>query len=179
MSGARTMSAIDDKYAQLGGPAGFLGRPADAGAGSGEMDTPDRRGRCRDFEHGSIYWSQQTKAHEVHGDIRVKWARLGGERGFLGFPVTDETGTPNGRGRFNHFEHGSIYWTPATGAHEVHGAIRDKWASLGWELGPLGYPITDETPTPDGVGRYNHFQRGSIYWTPPTGAPEVQAAIRY
>ena len=24
------MSAIDDKYAQLGGPGGFLGRPADA-----------------------------------------------------------------------------------------------------------------------------------------------------
>ena len=47
-------------------------------------------------------------------------------RGFLHYPVTDETGTPDGVGRFNHFEGGSIYWTPGTGAKEVHGAIRDQ-----------------------------------------------------
>ena len=164
------MSAIDDKYGQLGGPAGFLGRPADAGAGSAEMDTADHRGRCRDFERGSIYWSPATGAHEVHGDIRVKWARLGGERGFLGFPITDETGTPNGRGRFNHFEHGSIYWTPTTGAHEVHGAIRDKWASLGWERSRLGFPMSDERTPPDGHGRFSDFEGGTIVWTPEGGA---------
>ena len=71
------MSAIDDKYLALGGPGGFLGNPADAGAGSEEMDTADRRGRFRDFERGSIYWKSQTGAHEVHGDIRIKWAQLG------------------------------------------------------------------------------------------------------
>jgi hypothetical protein len=42
-----------------------------------EMDTADRRGRFRDFERGSIYWKSQTGAHEVHGDIRIKWAQLG------------------------------------------------------------------------------------------------------
>ena len=170
------MSAIDDKYTQLGGPRGFLGRPIDAGAGNAEMDTSDRRGRCRDFEHGSIYWSQATQAHEVHGDIRVKWARLGGVRGFLGFPTTDELGTPNGRGRFNHFEHGSIYWTPGTGAHEVHGAIRDKWASLGWERSRLGFPTTDEKTPPNGRGRVSEFEGGIIVWTQQTGA-EVKFRI--
>jgi uncharacterized protein with LGFP repeats len=25
----------------------------------------------------------------------------------------------------------------------------------------LGYPVTDETGTPDGHGRYNHFQGGT------------------
>jgi len=162
------MSAIDDKYGALGGPGGFLGPPVDAGAGSAEMDTPDRRGRCRDFAGGSIYWTPATGAHEVHGDIRVKWARLGGERGFLGFPTTDELGTPNGRGRFNHFEHGSIYWTPAIGAHEVHGAIRDKWQSLGWERSRLGFPTSDEKPTAD--GRVSEFEGGAIFWTAAHGA---------
>src|SRR5262245_59558107 len=104
------MSAIDDKYNALGGPGGFLGHPFDAGAGSGEMETRNRRGRFRDFQNGSIYWSPATQAHEVHGAIRVKWAGLRGTDGFLGFPTTDETGTPDGRGRYNHFEHGSIYW---------------------------------------------------------------------
>lgn len=170
------MSAIDDKYAALGGPGGFLGQPIDAGAGSEEMDTADGRGRCRDFEGGSIYWSPQTGPCEIHGDIRVKWARLGGHRGFLGFPVTDELGTRDGRGRFNHFEGGSIYWTPETKAHEVHGAIRERWASMGWERSRLGYPVGDERATPDGRGRFSEFQGGHIFWAPESGT-EVRFRI--
>jgi uncharacterized protein with LGFP repeats len=102
------MTAIDDKRNELP----FLGNPVDEGAGSAEMDLGDGRGRARDYQNGSIYWTPQTGAHEVHGAIRVKWAQLGGHRSFLGYPVTDETGTPDGRGRFNHFEHGSIYCRP-------------------------------------------------------------------
>jgi hypothetical protein len=114
---------------------------------------------------------------EVHGEIRNHWMATGGINGFLGLPQTDETGTPDGVGRFNHFNGGSIYWTPATGAHDVRGLIRDKWASMGWERG-LGYPITDELGSPDGVGRYSHFQNGVIYWTPTVGLPhEVHGAI--
>ena len=49
------------------------------------------------------------------------------------YPVNDETATPGGGvGRYNHFQCGSIYWKPATGAHEVHGAIRNLWAGMGW-----------------------------------------------
>ena len=158
------MTAIDDKRNQLP----FLGNPVDEGAGSAEMDLGDGRGRARDYQNGSVYWTPQTGAHEVHGDIRVKWAQLGGHRGFLGYPATDETGTPDGRGRFNHFENGSIYWTQETGAHEVHGEIRNKWESLRWERGPLGYPISDEFQ--DGTYRRSNFQRGFIRWSAETGA---------
>jgi uncharacterized protein with LGFP repeats len=167
------MSDIDVKYAQLGGAAGFLGAPTIP-----ETTAPDGAGRYRHYQGGSIYWSSATGAHEVHGDIRGKWASLGWERSFLGYPLTDETKTPDGVGRYNHFQGGSIYWTPSTGAHEVHGDIRGRWAGLGWERSFLGYPLTDETTTPDGIGRYNHFQGGSIYWTPSTGAFEVHGAIR-
>lgn len=84
-------------------------------------------------------------AFEVHGAIREKYLALGAEASILGYPHTDELGTPDGRGRFNHFQGGSIYWTADTGAHEVHGLIRDRWSALGWERNPqLGYPITDE-----------------------------------
>ncbi len=84
-------------------------------------------------------------AFEVHGAIRERYLALGAEASILGYPRTDESGTPDGRGRFNHFQGGSIYWTAGTGAHEVHGLIRDRWAALGWERNPqLGYPISDE-----------------------------------
>src|SRR5947207_1389749 len=119
------------------------------------------------WTQGSSSWTTKTGAWSINGAIRAKWASLGWERSVLGYPVTDETGTPDGIGRFNHFSNaGSIYWTPGTGAWSVHGAIRDKWASLGWERSVLGYPVTDETGTPDGIGRFNHFSNaGSIYWT--------------
>jgi len=171
------MSAIDDKYFALGGPGGFLGQPVDEGAGSNEMNTSDNRGRVRDFQGGSIYWKSDTGAHEVHGDIRVKWAQLGGERGFLGFPLTDELGTPDGRGRFNHFEGGSIYWTLESRAHEVHGAIKDKWASMGFERSKLRYPVSDEKSKPGSNERFSQFQGGTIFWTPERGA-EVRFSVK-
>jgi uncharacterized protein with LGFP repeats len=161
------MSAIDDKHAQIG----WIGNPVDEGGGSGEMALPDGRGRARDYQNGSIFWTAQTGAHEVHGLIRDKWAKLGGERSFLGYPTTDETGCPDGHGRFNHFEHGSIYWTPELGAHEIHGAIRDRWAQMGWERSQLGYPRSDEFNMPPG-GRQSQFQHGYIGWTPAAGAHE-------
>jgi len=152
---------------------GVLGR-----AVGGRGRCPDGKGRYQHYEHGSIYWSQDTGAHEVHGSIHAKWKSLGWETSFLGYPITDELTTPDGEGRYNHFQGGSIYWTPSTGAHEVHGAIRAKWSAMGWEKGYLGYPVTDETTTPDTVGRFNHFQGGSIYWTPRTGAQAVHKNIR-
>lgn len=161
------------KWSELGAEQSFLGQPL-----TDEMAAPDGVGRFNQFQGGGIYWTPDTSAHEVHGAIRNKWAELGWERGFLGYPLIDETATPDAVGRYNHFQGGSIYWHPDASAHEVHGAIRDKWAELGWERGFLGYPLIDETATPDGVGRFNHFQGGSIYWHPDTGAHEVHGAIR-
>jgi uncharacterized protein with LGFP repeats len=108
---------------------------------------------------------------EGAGNIRVKWSQLGGHKSFLGYPVTDETGTPDGRGRFNHFEGGSVYWTPETGPHEVHGDIRGKWQSMGWETSFLGYPTSDEhSPKGDAHTRISAFEGGHIVWTPESGA---------
>jgi LGFP repeat len=113
--------------------------------------------------------------------ISDKYAALGGSGGFLGTPAGPESPTPDGVGAFQHYQFGSIYWTPTTAAHEVHGAIHEKWSALGWES--FGYPSTDETGTPDGVGRFNHFHNiknggdSSIYWTPTTAAHEVHGAI--
>jgi uncharacterized protein with LGFP repeats len=170
-------SAINGKYWALGGQGSLLGE-----ATTGELTTPDRFGRYTHYDNGSIYWTPNTGAWSVLGAIYGRWAALGWEAGPLGYPVTDEVGTPDRVGRFNHFAGrdgfgASIYWTPATGAWSVHGAIRAHWADLGWETSALGYPVTDEVGTPDGVGRFNHFQNGSIYWTPGTGACAVQGLI--
>ncbi|WP_436786727.1 arylsulfotransferase family protein [Yinghuangia sp. YIM S10712] len=169
--------ALDDpmvgKWSANGWELGFLGYPVTSVA-----TTPDGVGRYAHFQGGSIYWTNGTGAAIVRGSIRDKWAANGWELGVLGYPTTDETATPDGVGRFTHFQGGSIYWTPSTGATIVRGAIRDKWEATGWELGVLGYPTTDETGTPDGVGRFNHFQGGSIYWTPSTWSHVVRGDIK-
>lgn len=166
------MTAISDKYVQLGGAAGFLGAQVTA-------EIPAANGGYKqEFQNGAVYWHSRTGAFEVHGAIRARWLALGGEGSAFGYPTSDEMPALDGVGRFNNFENTSVYWHPSTGAYEVHGLIRDRWRAMGAELSRLGYPTTNETSTPDGVGRYNHFQNGSIYWTPSTGAHEVYGLVR-
>ena len=152
--------------------SGTLGSPLNY-----ECDVPGVAGaRMEDFIGGKIYWSSATGAHEVHGAILGKY--LENSPVSFGLPISDETVTSDEVGRLSHFENGhSIYWTPSTGAHTIYGAIRAEWRGLGWELGILGYPITDESDALS-PGRYNEFQRGAIYWSPTTGAHEVHGAIR-
>ncbi|MET7305191.1 NucA/NucB deoxyribonuclease domain-containing protein [Embleya sp. NPDC005575] len=186
-----TCGSLLDKYLQLGGPE-VLGYPV-----TNNEITADGQGAYTHFQKldhaapdNSIYYTSGSGAHQIGGAIRDKWATLGWEGG-IGYPATDELATPDAAGRFNHFrslgdssEDNSIYYSPAGGAHQVGGAIRGKWASMGWEKG-LGYPSTDESGTPDGIGRYNHFrflgdadERNSIYYSADTGAHQIGGDIR-
>jgi hypothetical protein len=153
-----TGGAIDEKFRSLGGCESFLGGPI-----TEERATPDRIGRYNVFERGSIYWTPSIGAHEVHGAIRDRWRDLGWEIGALGYPITDETTAPDGRGRYSVFEKGSIYWTDKTGAHEVMGRIRDEWKARGWETGELGYPTSGQYDVAGGKKK-NDFEHGSITW---------------
>lgn len=155
---AAARRAIDEKAKSLGAVAFIaLGRMRRVAGGY-----------VRRYHGCDIYWSGSTGAHEVHGEIRRKYDALEGPRA-LGLPTTDEAGTPDGRGRFNHLhKNASIYWTPTTGPFSVAGAVRFRWASEGWETGPVGYPVTDErsvgTSTSDadrGV-RWRRFENGII-----------------
>jgi len=113
------------------------------------------------------------------GAIGAKWTALGGAAGFLGKPLNNEYNVTGVVGaRMEDFAGGTIYWSAATAAHEVHGAILARFRSAG-NAAHYGLPITDESKTLDGIGRYNHFTSGrSIYWTPSTGAHLVYGAIR-
>ena len=78
----------------------------------------------------------------------------------------------------------TIYYSAQAGAHEIHGDIRDKYDQLPKPVllgvpDVLGIPVTDESPCPDGKGKYNQFSnQGSIYWHPEVGPFAVYGAIR-
>ena len=56
--------------------------------------------------------------------------------------------------------------------------IMAKWHALGGAGSFLGEPVGEPGVCPDGVGRFRHFQGGSIHWHPTTGAHETHGAIR-
>ena len=60
-----------------------------------------------------------------------------------------------------------MYWSPASGAEPVTGAIYDAWASLGYERGLLGLPTSGEIPEPQWV--VQNFQHGTLNFDRETG----------
>ncbi len=125
-----------------------------------------------------------SAATAPYGKIGEKYSKLGGAGGPLGAPASKESDAAHG-GRCHKFQQGTICWHKDIGeAFGVWGLIHAKWVEMGGV--EYGYPITDELPTPDGRGRFNHFRamqyparpEASIYWTPQTGAHAVYGAIR-
>jgi uncharacterized protein with LGFP repeats len=163
---------VRDAWAAAGWERSALGYPT-----TDVVVTPDGKGQYSYFQGGAVYWSQATGAHVLRGPVLDAWTRTGWEQGSLGYPTRDVTVPPDGTGSFAYFQNGAVYWSPATGAHVLRGPVLDAWGANGWERGALGYPTTDVTVPPDGKGAFAHFEGGSIYWSPTTGAHALRGAV--
>lgn len=97
--------------------------------------------------------------------ISDRYAALGGATGTLGTKTSEETNGADG-GKFQHFQNGSIFWHPETGARVVRGRIRTRYSALGSEKSFLGYPVTDELNLIDGGGRISRFKGGALFVRP-------------
>lgn len=148
---------IKEKWSQIGWEQSPLGFPV-----SDELPAGDLGGKMSLFDGGAILYRPDLGTHEIHGAIFHRWRDLG-DINRLGFPLTDELTTPDTRGRYNHSERGSIYWTPQTDAWEVSADIKDVWARGGWEQGPVGYPVSSSGRMPGVLTDFQDFERGTIY----------------
>lgn len=153
-----------ERYSQIGYEKSILGYPI-----TSEVKIRDE-GTYQRFQKGNMYHTPKYGSKIVHGAIFNKWGDLKYENGPLGYPISDELVAADEKGRYNEFEFGTLYWSPDTGAHEVHGLILKAFDKSGG-LEKVGYPKTDERETPDKSGLYNHFENGSIYWK--KGRPEA------
>ncbi|MEU2347451.1 hypothetical protein [Modestobacter sp. NPDC049651] len=143
-----------------GSSAGYLGLPTDD-----ESQLPGG-GLKSDFQRGSVYWSSATGARALSDPIRAQYEDLNSVA-FLGYPTTDVVAITGGQRAT--FTGGEIYWSAATGAHAVRGAILNTYRAAG---GPavVGFPKTDDAVAPGGGGWYTDFEKGSVYWSQATGA---------
>ena len=126
-------------------------------------------GRFNHFQGGSIYWNSRHRcARESTAPSVTSGPRWDLSVRFSG------TRSPTSPRRRTELVGSTIFRADrstgllVTGAHEVHGAIRDKWAAMGFESSFLGYPTTDEQDIPG--GRISHFVGGAISRTPSAGA---------
>src|SRR5271166_6375320 len=185
------LSAISAEYAATAHETDAYGRVVQKDLGaptSGEINVPGVPGALMEtFQGGAIYWSPSTSAHVVYGAIDGKYNSLGGPVRY-GLPTSDEAWVPGLSGvRVEDFQNGAdLYWSAATGAHAVYGAIGAEYAATAYETDAygrvvqqiLGAPTSDEMNVPGVPGaRMNTFQGGAIYWSPTTGAHVVYGAI--
>jgi hypothetical protein len=148
------------------------------GVGASGFPTTDEiavtGGRASYFTRARIYHSAASGTHSSHGRLLAKYLAAGGPDRY-GLPTTDDTVIRGGY--FAGFTGGrSIYYSRATGAHLVFGAIRRQYGVLGYERSCLGFPTTDEYAVD--LGRRNRFVGGQITWNATTHKTTAQCRPR-
>ncbi|MGB3485912.1 MAG: hypothetical protein WBB07_27290 [Mycobacterium sp.] len=120
---------------------------------------------------------------DPQGDAAVAidqaWTAAGGDTSPLGPKAGDIY--PSGAGFGQNFANGAVFFSPATGARSMFGAILDKYRAAGGPEGDLGFPNMDEGPgriSPESRNvTFNIPEGGVIFWTPQSGAWVVKGLL--
>ncbi len=183
--------AINAAWDRLGGSSGVLGVPIADETFDGDVVT-------QRFSGGQIAFDARTKSFStvpadlaaqladlgIPGDatsaINTAYRAAGGASGPLGERVGDQfVIAPDGVGQA--FAGGKIYFSPATGAHVVSGAILEKYEAAGGPTGDLGLPNAAESDGGVPGSRVSSFAAPDnpvIFWTADHGAVIVRGALK-
>ncbi|MCF2530901.1 FG-GAP-like repeat-containing protein [Yinghuangia soli] len=169
--------AIRTKYRALDAEKGILGYPVT----DETLKSAAHGGYINTFGTGSgaataaITHLDSVGTHYLSGEMYRRYAELGGPDN-VGYPSLDQSRTAPQPGLYVHLrwpgnssDTASLYWsqTLGTSAKLIMGTIRSKWASLGWENGWLGFPVSDEYSVAN--GRRSDFQGGYTRWNRTNG----------
>ncbi|WP_183506940.1 MULTISPECIES: hypothetical protein [unclassified Mycolicibacterium] len=182
--------AINAAWDKLGGSAGTMGVPTGDETFDGAMVN-------QKFTGGEISYDNSAKTFttvppelagtlaglEVPSDatsaINEAWRAAGGLSGPLG--ARQGAQSPVGSdGAVQDYAGGKIFYSPATGAHAVTGAILAKYEAQGGPTGDLGLPTGTEADGGAPNSRVSSFSAADkpvIFWTPDNGAIVVRGAI--
>jgi uncharacterized protein with LGFP repeats len=165
-------AAINTARRAAGGPLGPLG------AAAGEPYPIGKNGLAQNFAGGKIFYSPDTGANVVTGQILAKYDSVGGPEGDLGFPTSSETDggftTESRITRFAADDKPAIFWTPEYGAVIVRGAMNAAWDRLGGAKGALGAPTADQTESNNVITQ--KFSGGIVSYDPTKSAFTTEPA---
>lgn len=127
------------------------------------------------FDRGILIQDGAGTAWPVlYNGFHTKWQSMGGSRGQLGRPTSNQNTEPDGR-IWQFFEKGlvvkkSVNATP----HEIlYGSIYNRWQETGGSNGTIGVPIGSSYKELDGR-TWQYFERGVIIHSEYTGSWEVE-----
>jgi hypothetical protein len=132
-------AAIDQKWVNMGGAQGLLGHP------TGDRQRDGSAGLRQDFDTVAAGGGYGRISVPPSVKIEAPMCHPRGER---------EADVPI---------QASILASNRTGVHYIIGEIRSRFLQAGGTK-RFGYPLTDEVPTPDGLGLMTRFERGTIFW---------------
>lgn len=165
-------SAIAAARRAAGGALGPLG------AEEGAQYAIGADGVGQNYAGGKIFYSPDTGANVVTGQVLAKYESVGGPTGDLGFPTSSATDgglAPESRvAGFAAADKPVIFWTPDFGAVIVRGAMNAAWEKLGGATGELGAPKGDQTE--NGTVVSQQFNGGSISWDKAAGKFSTEPA---
>ena len=147
--------------------------------GLGSATSPAGRvggGLTQDFLRGMVF-TGPAGLHVIAGPVRDHYRAVDGT-GSLGLATADVTSVPGVRGaQVASFQNGRIYWSTATGAWAVSGAVLTHYQGV-WGPTALGLPTSDVAAIP-GVpgGQVSTFTHGRIYASPTTGAAALTGPV--
>jgi uncharacterized protein with LGFP repeats len=175
-SASTGVHAVSDPYLTAwgwlreGGPLGYPTTDLICGLANG--------GCGQVFQGGRVYNSPATGTFALYGPIHASWVARGYEVGPLGYPTSDMICGLKDNGCGQVFQGGTLYTSPKAGTHALtNGDVSAAWVAQGWENGPLGYPVTDQSCGMKESGCGQAFENGRLYYTPGTGAHPVLGSI--
>lgn len=183
--------AMNAAWDRLGGSSGVLGVPTGDETYAGTVIT-------QHFSNGVINYDLATGQFstepaelagelgdlQIPGDvataINTAYRMAGGAEGPLGARDGDPYAIGDD-GTAQNFAGGKIYYTPATGAHALTGAVLQRYESSGGPTGELGFPTTGEVDggVPDSKqATFAADEHPVIFWTEEHGAIVVNGPVK-
>ncbi len=160
------------EWQRRGGESGWIGSPY-----APERNRPGGGARTW-FAGADIFQPPGTQqANVIHGAIRVRYRQMNTLYGRLGWPKRDQTTANYPGSQVGIFERGRIYWSQASGPHEVYGDIYHRYMKIGGSMSRLSLPTSGVQDAAKPGTRRQLFQRGRFYWTKATGGWEVYGDI--
>jgi hypothetical protein len=157
------MSPLKRRWIAMGGFGSRLG-PVRVG------EVRDNGGMHTTFVNARAYFKHGVLRSLPAGPLLSSYVRSGETNGPLGYPTTRQLSPLNGAAA--KFEHGALYWSPATQSRLLKGGkVLHRYRSLNGPNGPLGFPKTHFRNTK--VSRFVRFQHGTITYDKSTGRVAV------
>jgi uncharacterized protein with LGFP repeats len=93
---------VRDTYRSLKWERGLLGLP------TSEVKSLKDGGVSQSFEYGQIHWAKESGGFATTGGIQSYWSKQGWEKGWLGYPTSNEIKTATGAKQS--FQGGTLTW---------------------------------------------------------------------